>query len=189
MTVLKRATVISSQDALVILSKKTSDLKNFGLTSSALDHIKKAITADRKSIQVCNNGQSIFVIIKPEKETPAKITEVIRKAGSSLISFFNDQKIAVITIADADKKDDHLLALAEGIALSNYQFLLYKVNKEKEMNSLNTINLFSKTIKQQSIDRLAIVIDATCIARNLVNEPPNSLDAVSLSKEFVALGK
>src|SRR5437016_4504168 len=105
MTVLKRVASISNQDALVILCKKNSDLKNFGLVPSTLDYIKKGIAAERKSIQVCNNGQNVFVIIKAEKETPAKIVEAIRKSGATLISSFNDQKIASITITDADKKD------------------------------------------------------------------------------------
>jgi leucyl aminopeptidase len=190
MTVLKRVANISNENTLVVLSRKNSDLKNFGLVPSALEYVKKAIAADRKCIQVCNNSQTVFIIVKADNEFPAKTVEAIRKSGAALISFFNDQKISSVTITDADKKDDHLLALAEGIALANYQFLQYKVkNKESETNTLTEVGLFSKTLKQPLIDRLSIVVQATCIARDLVNEPPNALDAVRLSKEFVQLGK
>jgi leucyl aminopeptidase len=190
MTALKRATGISKENTLIILGKKNSDFRNFGLEPVVLDYIKKAIADDRKLIQVCSNHQSVFVSIKNEKENPAKALESIRKAGASIVVCLNDQKISIATIVDADKKDDHLLALAEGMALANYQFLNYKVkNKEKETNTLKQIDLFSKTLKQPEIDQLSIVIEATCIARDLVNEPASTLDAVKLSKEFIHLGK
>ncbi len=190
MTVLKRITGISKENALIILGKKNADFKNFGLEPQTMESIRKAIAEDRKQIQVCDGCQTIFVLIKSEKETPARILESIRKAGATVTTFLNEQKISTVTLCDADKKDEHLLALAEGIALANYQFLNYKVkNREKETNALKQLDLFSKTIRQQHIDQLDIVIQATCIARDLVNEPPNTLDAVKLSKEFIALGK
>ncbi|HET6990120.1 MAG TPA: hypothetical protein VFJ43_02305, partial [Bacteroidia bacterium] len=162
MTALKRVAALQKDNCLVILSKKNSDLKNFGLTDSSLDTIKKAIADDRKQIQFCNNSQTVFVIIKGEKEIPAKANEAIRKTGAGLIPFFNEQKIKSVSIADADKKDEHLLAFAEGIALGNYQFLHYKVkNKEKETNALKQIHVVSKTLKDAAVNRLQIIVEAT----------------------------
>ncbi len=190
MTILKRATALPKDNCLVILAKKNSDLKNFGLTQTAIDAIKKGIAIDRKQIEVSNGNQTVFVLIKGEKEAPTKAIESIRKAGCNLIAACNEHKIKLISICDADKKDESLLALAEGIALGNYQFLHYKMkNKEKETNSLKEIILVSKTIKDTQVNRLQIIVDATCTARNFVNEPPNTLDAVKLSKEFQRLGK
>lgn len=190
MTVLKRAGTLPKENALVILCKKNSDLKSFGLSPSAYDEIKKAIAIDRKAFQVSNGAQIVFVIVKGEKEAPNKMNEGIRKSGSTLISIFNDYKFKAVSLIDADKKDDHLLALAEGIALGNYQFLKYKVtNKEKETNALQHLDLVSKTLKDAAVNRLQIIVDATNTARDLVNEPANTLDAVTLSKEFQRLGK
>ncbi|MDQ3109265.1 MAG: leucyl aminopeptidase [Bacteroidota bacterium] len=190
MTLLKRAVALPKENALVILCRKNSDLKSFGLSAYAYGEIKKAIANDRKLFQVANDQQTVFVNIKGEKEAPAKMIEGIRKAGALLIPFFNDYKFKTVSIADADKKDDHLLAFAEGIALGNYQFLNYKVtNKEKETNTLQQLDLVSKTLKEAAVNRLQIIVDATCTARDLVNEPANTIDAVTLAKEFQRLGK
>src|ERR1041385_8471985 len=184
MTVLKRAGTLAKGNSFIILCRKNSDLRNFNLSSSTIEIIKKGMADDRRVIQAYENGQLIFALVKGEKESPAKIHEGIRKTGASLIGAFNDYKIKSVSIIDAEKKDDHLLALAEGIALSNYQFLNYKVNKEKEANSLQQVELVSKTLKDAAVNRLQIIVDATCKARDLVNEPVNTLDAVALSKEF-----
>jgi leucyl aminopeptidase len=190
MTVLKRAGSLPKETPFVILCRKNSDLKSFGLSPSAYDEVKKAISIDRKAFQVWNNGQVVFVIVKGEKEAPAKLNEGIRKSGSTIIGILNDYKFKALALVDADKKDEHLLALAEGIALSNYQFLKYKVtNKEKETNTLQQLDLVSKTLKDALVNRLQIVVDATNTARDLVNEPANAIDAVTLSKEFQRLGK
>jgi leucyl aminopeptidase len=190
MTVLKRAAALPKENALVILGKKNSDLKSFGLSASASAAIKKGIADERKSIVTCNGEQTVFMVLKGEKELPAKLIEGIRKSGASLIPVFNDYKFKNVSLVDADKKDEHLLALAEGIALGNYQFLNYKVsNKEKEVNALQQLDLVSKTLKDTVVNRLQIIIDATSTARDLVNEPANVLDAVTLAKEFQRLGK
>ncbi|CAN5848376.1 leucyl aminopeptidase [soil metagenome] len=190
MTVFKRAGSLPKETPLVILCRKISDFKNFGLSSSATDEIKKAFSLDRKIFQVYNNSQVVFVLVKGEKESADKMLEVIRKCGSTLATILNDNKFKAVALADADKKDEHVLALAEGIALSNYQFLKYKVsNKEKETNTLQQLDIISKTVKDAAVNRLQIITDATCTARDLVNEPANTLDAVTLSKEFQRLGK
>lgn len=187
---LKRAAALPKENTLIILCKKNSDFKSFGLLPATIDNIKKAIADDRKVVQVWNNTQNVFVIVKGEKEAPAKANESLRKTGSGLITQFNEQKIKAASIIDAEKKDEHLLAFAEGIALGNYQFLNYKVkDKEKEKNSLKQLDLVSKTLKETQLNRLQIIVAATCTARDLVNEPPNTLDAVKLSKEFQRMGK
>jgi len=75
------------------------------------------------------------------------------------------------------------------MALGNYQFLKYKKNILKESNTLKTIAIDSNTIDNKAIEELETIVSATCIARNLVNEPVIHLTAVQLAKEFQQLGK
>src|SRR6202034_1468675 len=75
------------------------------------------------------------------------------------------------------------------MVLSNYQFIHYKKDSKKIANSLKTINLHGKKIKNHHVERLQIVTDATNKARSLVNEPVNHLNAVQLAQEFEKLGK
>lgn len=56
----------------------------------------------------------------------------------------NDQKATSVTIVDVDNNTSATLALAEGIALANYQFLKYRKEAKKETYSLKTIHINSK---------------------------------------------
>ncbi|MBI3510369.1 MAG: leucyl aminopeptidase [Bacteroidetes bacterium] len=190
MTTIKRINSISKENILVILAKERSDLRKYGLEESVTAKIKKALVAERKSAFAFHNGQPFFFLLKPSKATPALNLEAIRKAGAGLIAAFNEEKITAITIIDAEDNAAHTLALAEGISLGNYQYLRYKVkNKQKDTNALKEINIFSKNVKEPALERLRIVLHATTRARDLVNEPPNSLTADKLSNEFRQMGK
>src|SRR6185295_5819559 len=80
-------------------------------------------------------------------------------------------------------------AVAEGMCLGNYQFLKYKKDAEKEKNSLATINIVCKKINNKDVELLNAICEATCHARDLVNEPQSFLTATQLAKEFQSLGK
>lgn len=190
MTVLKRINSITKENALVILAKEKSGLGKFGIDASHTDMIKKGFATERKLIPLRSNGQLIFIVPKITKGDRRQANELIRRTGANLIPVFNDEKLANVTVADADDNAEQLLAFLEGIVLGNYQFLNYKVkDREKETNSLKELHVFSKTVKEPALARLSIVTEATHISRDLVNEPVSTLDAVRLSKEFQNLAK
>lgn len=190
MTVLKRINSINKENALVILAKEKSNLAKFGIDAPQAEMIKRGFATERKLIPLRCNGQLVFVVPKIIKGERRQANELIRRAGASLIAVFNDEKLDEVNLADADDNAEHLLALAEGIVLGNYQFLNYKVkDREKETNSLKALGLFSKSVKEPVLEKLRIVSEATSICRDLVNEPVSTLDAVRLSKEFQNLGK
>ncbi|RLD50940.1 MAG: peptidase M17 [Bacteroidetes bacterium] len=115
--------------------------------------------------------------------------ENYRSAGNTLLSKVNGNKLHNVVIIDADDKPVETLAYAEGLSLGNYQFLKHKSDAGEKLNSLNSILLFSKNIKEQEIDELNIVLDATNKCRDLVNEPVMSLNAEGLAKEIEVFGK
>lgn len=191
MTVLKRTAALPKENTLVILARSTSSLRPYGFDARQLEMIKKGFSTERKYIPVAKDGQLLIVVPKPtSKGGRHGYLEAIRKCGASLIPVFNEEKAAAVTVTDADDRAEELLALTEGIALGNYQFLNYKVkDKAKEENSLRELDLFSKTVKEPMLEKLRTVLQATFIARDLVNEPVSTLDAVKLSKTFQELGK
>ncbi len=81
------------------------------------------------------------------------------------------------------------MALAEGIALANYSFIKHKPSGKKNANTLNTILLHDKKVRDQAIVNLNIVVEANNKARDLVNEPVNILNAVGLANAFKSFGK
>jgi leucyl aminopeptidase len=77
---------------------------------------------------------------------------------------------------------NQVLTLAEGLALSSYQFLKYFSDAEKKKFKLERIEVFSPS--QTEINRLNNIIKAVYWSRNMVNEPVSYLTATKLSEEI-----
>ncbi|TND06951.1 MAG: leucyl aminopeptidase [Bacteroidetes bacterium] len=189
MTTIQKASSLQD-DHLVILCSSVSALSRYGLGHAEIDHVRNNFEkTDRKLVLFTGTGRHVYVLKKDKKDNPWKTVELIRKAGASTCTMLNEHKIKAVTIADTDDRSEHLLALAEGIALANYQFLKYKKNPDKEKNSLVSVSIFSKSVKPSALSELTILSEATTLARTLVNEPVSWLSAQQLSKEFEKLGK
>ncbi len=100
----------------------------------------------------------------------------------------NSQKTKEVSLFNATGSKDVTLAFAEGLALSNYEFLKYKT-KEKKEKSLKVLHVDAKSSDKKTLDELAKVVAANFFARNLVNEPLSYLTATQLSKDIAKAGK
>jgi len=109
------------------------------------------------------------------RRAAAAVARKARKAGSvatTLVSAGND------VTADAR-------AVAEGLILGSYQFLTYKGDGEdSELTEVISIGPGGKRVLA-AFDRGGVVADATCWARDMVNEPAGSLGP----REFVAAAR
>lgn len=190
MTQISKITTIKNTGSVVLLCGKTSNISNYGLSKDELDFVKNAINKNGKKF-VCINQLNRYVMIQliEIKKEKYQTLEILRKATGAIHLQIVDAKIENIVVVDVDNKAPETLALTEGLALSNYQFLKYKKDKDKEKYSLKSIEIFSKKITPKQVEELKVVMDAVCISRTLVNEPPNFLTATQLSKEFQKLGK
>jgi len=134
-----------------------------------------------------DSGETHYLSIKKKEQEGAQ-SEGARLAGHQICGLANAAKAKSILI-EANLEVADGLALAEGVALSNYQFLKYFGDAKKRANSLNTIELNVKGIKANDLKDLVSVTHATYEARTLVNEPFNFLTAVQYSKEMKRIGK
>lgn len=80
-----------------------------------------------------------------------------------------------------------MLALAEGVALANYQFLKYFSDREEKAYTLNEIVLCGN-IEQERVNYYNNTIKAVYWARDMVNEPVCYLTAEQLAVEAKKLG-
>jgi leucyl aminopeptidase len=79
-------------------------------------------------------------------------------------------------------------SIAEVPILSNYQYIHLKT--KKEWNSLKNVYFVTENLNWENELNIATnVANSTCIARDLVNDPPNLLDSVILSQKAIELGK
>jgi len=112
--------------------------------------------------------------------------EASRQSAKTLHPKLCHEHIEKVTIVDSSKRVDIIMAFAEGLALSNYQFLKYFSDKKR--HSLNSIQLHSSASKED-ITALQAVIQGTYIAKDLVNEPFSYLTAPQYSKDIEKYGQ
>ena len=126
------------------------------------------------------------------------------KLGSQFIFFVKDDlsneklRIAGNTVRaklpkDATKvtisgKKDTALYLAEGLVLSNYQFLKYFKDADSKRYQLASVEVIGKFEKDQ-IQKLNNILKSVYWTRDMVNEPVSYLTATQLATEIQKLGE
>ncbi len=186
MTLIKKAKTANNQTPLVIVGNKKTKWADFGLTKQEIDFVKAKIKGDEKNFTLQNLDRLIFIVLDPGQDADYKNYEKYRHAGNAICAKLNSEKAEKVCISGAGKAG--ILSVAEGIALSNYQFLKYYKDHAKRKNSLAQIHI-ATDVSKTDIDQLNVLVDATCTARTLVNEPQSYLDAVQMAKIFDGMGK
>lgn len=129
----------------------------------------------------------IFVVIVDKKGENHIRKEAFRKQGASVCAKLKEFEISEIIIEDYSQ-DNFGLFFAEGIVLASYRFDKYKTDK-KEKTELENIFIHNDITSQREIELINISCEATYWSRNLLNEPQNVLNSLTLAQEFVKMGK
>ena len=94
-----------------------------------------------------------------------------RNAACSKVSYVMPSKTKI-----AEEKV--VRAIAEGAILGSYRYTKYKTREEDldRAKVINTVSILAskKASFQKALDIAKLMTDATCFARDLVNEPPNT---------------
>lgn len=137
-------------------------------------------------------NQQVALIVGLGKAPSA---EDLRNAAFAAVSFANEYHARELILIDEpgvkldnNGAEENLYTIAESLVLSNYQFLTYKT-KDSAHSLKETIVLSQLDSAPSIIDKAGKIAQATCVARDLVNEPPNTLTATEFSNRMEALGK
>ena len=185
--ILLKSKVTNSTNVLVI----TENFKNeFNLPDKVNDYIVNELSQkDKKTLTYNYIGKYISIFIVEKGKEIYVLNEQLRRHGSIVADSVNLHKGKDLYIYNQTKQQSLSLFAAEGMVLSNYQFIKHKPTAEKNKNTLQSIIIANSNIKQSQVDELNIVCSATILARDLVNEPVNYLNATDLSNAFKAMGK
>lgn len=170
--------VFDQQDCLVVLvGKKVETPKN--LPAIVQEELKLFSEKSSEDLHSLTLGGKHYFFVKPLANE-----EKYRIIGHKIRTVLPKEIINLLITGSKSTS----LACAEGIALSNYQFIHYRKNAESEKNQLSAID-FSAKITADAINELSATIAAVCWARDLVNEPVSYLTATKLAEEIEAKGK
>ena len=151
-TIINIADSFSKSENLVFL---ISDIKNLNyeyFSSEELDYIRLFHKEHKKNLFAFNKLNNWFFVQFIEKERNRVLRfENYRVAGGKILNQINENKLNSIVVVDTEAKPEESLSFAEGVALNNYQFLKYKKESAKKLNSLNTVYIYSENINQKNI--------------------------------------
>ena len=171
--------------ANVLLASRIEDLRNY-LSVADFSFVREK--AKSKKLQVIVPDKEKCTIVQLIKNDGDKDTclEQLRKDANNLHTYFNEQKITDVYIVDTEKNTAETLAFADGLALGSYRFVKYLKKQEEKRCTVRKIYICSKHIVKAAIEELNNVHAAVFKARDLVNEPVNMLNAVSLAEEIAS---
>lgn len=188
-TTIKKISKLVGGSNLVLVCTKRTNLNKYNLSKKEIKYINEQLENSKTLIEINNYSSVTYVVFSEEKMETYKVLESYRKSGGVIASKLNNAKITSVSIIDGTNNPENTLAVAEGIALANYQFIHYFRDAGKRTNSLNSISIVSPKVKVQDITELQEIVNAVYNARTLVNEPVSFLTATQLSKEIEKTGK
>lgn len=188
-TSIQLKTKASNNKSALYLANKKTDFKSLGFDKKEVEYINKKISAKENLILVNQLTRLAYIQLIEEvegKDEPQQL-ELLRGTGNKLCTALNAHKYAEVELQSLVANDEWLLAIAEGCALSNYQFIKYK--SEQDLNTLKTITVVSTQVKKPAVTELEILVESVCKARDLVNEPQSHLNAIGFADEMKKMGK
>jgi leucyl aminopeptidase len=179
---------ITSQSNIVVIAEKF--VNEFNLPEKVEDYITAQLKLPEKKTLTYNYiGKYISIYIVDKVKDKDKIDELLRRHGAAVAEAVNAHKGKEVFIYNQTKDAGLSLPLAEGIYLANYQFIRHKTGKKTGHNTLSSIIIANTSITEARVTELNVVCEATCMARDLVNEPVNILNASALAGAFKEIGK
>ena len=161
------------------------DAKSKGLLSRMMDELKfKGEFGETLLLPITGGFALLFGLGRKRGVS----LETVRKAGAKVVHEISKlgfkEAVSETFLADKFGKKETSYALAEGALLGGYSFQKYKSNPETKK-----LRLWLARSSGPAVDRAEIVAEAVNYARDLVNEPPNTLTPVELANRAQELAK
>ena len=170
--------------AKVFILESAEQIEKIDLRKEEADYVRKSYDDDKKKNIVINRYTECFHIFFIDSEEPeSKIMEQCRRKGAAICKWLNANKYEEVLIQNIGGKRCVKMGTAEGIMLANYEFNKYKT--DAKANTLKTVYFLEGTACDDCMEKLNITVEATLMARDLVNEPVNHLNAQGLA-EFIS---
>lgn len=182
---LKTSHNISSR---IFLMSKYEEISDLGLSEEEYKYVKtKTEGKETKIARINRYTESIFIIkISPSGKDKTRLSEDCRIAGSKILPMLKSDNTETASIHSLSKSLS-VVDLAEGLALSSYQFLKYFSDADKRKLKLREILLANAS--KEDITFLESVVAGVFKARDLINEPLMYLTAEQLAREAQKAGE
>jgi len=181
---------IGGKNNRVLLVRKGQDLSDLISEVKQRTYVKERLDREKDVAHLNQLDHHVIVISLDSLDTPKNNRlESARKAGFRLHTILNDHDVETVVVVNGGVEPEECVAFAEGLALTNYQFLKYHSDVKDTKYKLNEIQLYDDGLTDDYVKKLENLVTAVYHTRDLVNEPLSYLTALQLSAEMEKMGK
>lgn len=188
---LKLISQISPDQSVVCIVSGTELPLFLTLSKSEREYAVRKLEAGEEYLFI-NSYFKCTYIIKAKSDLPLfKCHEELRKTASDLRTLIKSNNHSSLVISSDSKTAGAVEAFTEGFILGIYSFSKYRTKKEGKEDKYQWPSelLIAGDVTDDRIRWIKEVCTAVYYTRDLINEPPNTLNAVALSKEITRMGK
>lgn len=172
---------------LAILFKDIKDINNFSFNKDEISYINNEYKDDNQiNIITIDKLSKVYYICIVNDKKNFNYLEGWRKVGDKIQTKVCNDKQTELGIESYTKDANIEYAFLEGAILGTYSFDKYLT---KKATKLDHIYLNNNKLTKTQLTNLNNICDAIYFTRDLINEPANALDSVSLAKKFEEMGK
>ena len=180
----------TDKENVILLGRPETDFSEWLNGKAESDYVRDRIDSDKEVIELNRFDRLVVIRILKSSDKPLhRKREEARMAAYALHPRLKEYDLEEVIIANAGVFCEETVAFAEGLALTNYQFLKYFSDRDKKAHRLNRIGLRSEKVDEEILNRLSSTVEAVCHSRDLVNEPLSYLTAEKLAEEVTAMGR
>ena len=173
---------LAEDSVSIIICASENQLKQFEPRPLLSEKVRLTMEKKKDNILSFYAEKQYFILANSSKET-----ENWRNIGANLYLKLKEEKFQNAHITGLGSLEtNYKFAFLEGLLLSSYQFDKYKKPVD---NPQITISIAEKTIADIDLSELNSIANAVSLAKTLVNEPVNFLDATKFSEIIVESGK
>ncbi len=179
--------VIKKQEILpdihtVLLINKDQPIEGISLTKSELHYVTEQTRNNAKQIYLNTFYRWIFIQIIDYNNNEFQTYENIRRDAATMFdSHIKKEKIEELQIINKTSNSFFLLSFIEGLLLNQYQFDKYFSKQERKQYQIKNIYVIDETTQQSHLDEITNLSEAVYFTRDLINEPSNVLNSLSLA--------
>jgi len=181
--------ILTGQSVVCILGSDTIP-DNISLTKSERKFAVKKLSEKDEYVSINSYDRCTYLVRVKDDLPEFRQKEELRKAAYLLRKTIKSGNHKELVITSHKAFNGSIESFTEGLLLSFYSFKRYKTIPEKRDNtSYPEKLLLNGKVKKSDLKWLVEISDAVYLTRDLINDPPNHLNASALAKEISKMGK
>lgn len=180
---------ISPDQSVVYILGSDKIPDSLSLTKSEKEYAVKRLLEKEEFVHINSYFKSTYLVRVKDDLPEFRQKEELRKTAFTMCKLIRANNHNELVITAIKAFDGAILSFTEGLLLSFYSFKRYKTIEEKssKQHYPDKLLLHGK-ITAKDLKWLVETTEAVYLTRNMINDPPNHLNASALAKEISRMG-